>query len=251
MIIGHRGWRGKYPENSLLGFQELAKAGFNAVELDVVVTKEGELMISHEAHFDPQYCESQHPKNLFELTIPEIQAVDCGSKWDARFPDQLKTKTLKPTLKELIRLWDGLGVKPFIALEVKSEAHLYGYYQPFPAALARLVKDFEGQYLVGFDYFIQSFDPYFLKAYHAISGLAPTGLLVEHLAHFKADIDRLGYLPDFYNPEHVLLTPALVREVKASGLGIYTWTVNEPSDYERLGSLGLDGVITDYPDRFV
>lgn len=250
MIIGHRGWRGKYPENSLLGFEELAKAGVNAVELDVVVTQEGELLVSHEAHFDAQYCNTKYPRNLSELTAAEIQKVDCGSKLDPRFPHQLKVKTVKPTFKELITLWERLGVKPFIALEVKSESRLYGYYQPFPTEFAQIVKRFEEKYLVGYDYFIQSFDPYFLKSYHAISGATPTGLLVEYAADFKTDIGRLGYLPDFYNPDHVLLTPDLVNEVKDHGVGIYTWTVNEPKDYDRLLPLGLRGVITDYPERF-
>ena len=63
-IIGHRGWRGKYPENSLNGFEALSKLGVNALELDVIITKDKEILVSHEAWFDLNYCTSKSEANL-------------------------------------------------------------------------------------------------------------------------------------------------------------------------------------------
>ena len=249
-IIGHRGWRGKFPENALLGFQELCKQGVLAVELDVVVTKDNQLLVSHEPWFDGQYCESEFARNFYRLTAQEIQKTDCGSRLDARFPEQLKTKTIKPLFKDLIALWDKLGVKPMIALEVKSESHLYGSYQPFPEAFAQLLIDFENTYLQGFDYFVQSFDSFFLKTYHAMNPTVKTGLLVEYKADVEIDLQQLGYIPNYYNPEHVLLNDVSVKKITEQGCQIFTWTVNKIEDYNRIKKYPLLGVITDYPERF-
>jgi len=250
-IIGHRGWRGKYPENSLLGFEQLALSNIQAVELDIVVSKDNELIISHEPWFDSQYCLSDKKSNLYQLSLEEIQAVDCGSKIDDRFPKQVKTKTVKPTFKALIDLWSSLGVKPFIALEVKSEAHLYGNFQSFPDAFADLLIDFEKKYLKGYNYFVQSFDPYFLKVYHEKYPETKTGLLVENKLSVEENLSLLGYTPDFYNPEHILLSPELIEKLKAKNIDTYTWTVNTPNDFNKIKDLDLAGIITDYPLEFM
>ena len=175
-IIGHRGWRGSYPENSLLGFKELANLGVQAVELDIIITKDQEILVSHEPWFDPSYCSAATKNNLYRIDSNQIAEIDCGSKLYDRFPGQLKTKTVKPLFKDLIKLWGSLDVKPFLALEVKSESRFYGSYQPFPRDFAQLLIEFEAKYLNGFDYFVQSFDPYFLKTYHSLQPNTSTGL---------------------------------------------------------------------------
>lgn len=250
-IIGHRGWRGKYPENSLLGFEELVKSGVNAVELDVIITKDREILVSHEPWFDDGYCISKSRENLFRLDTGEIQQIDCGSKIHSRFPDQKKVKSIKPLFKDLIALWDKLHVKPYIALEVKSESHLYGSYQPFPEEFARLLVDFEKEYLQNYDYFVQSFDPFFLKIYHALKPETKTGLLIEYKTDLENDLRTLGYTPDFYNPDHVLLNDDLVTRIEKSSIGICTWTVNTMKEYNRIKDYPIAGLITDFPERFI
>lgn len=251
MVIGHRGWRGKYPENSLLGFEKLAQLGVFAVELDVVITQDGKLLVSHEPWFDGQYCNTPYNQNLYRLSAAEIQKIDCGTKIDNRFPEQTKVRTVKPLFKDLIALWDSLDMKPMIALEIKSESHLYGSYQPFPVKFAQLLIDFEKEYLEQYDYFVQSFDPFFLKTYHKMHPNTKTGLLVENKIDVEKDLQTLGYTPDFYNPEHVLLNDDSVSKIRNANCEIYTWTVNEKIDYNRLLSYPLEGIITDYPERFI
>lgn len=250
-IIGHRGWRGKYPENTLEGFKALHESGVHALELDIVVSKENEVIVSHEAWFDEAYCLSDKRDNLYQLSIPEIQQIDSGSKPHLRFPEQKKIKTYKPTFKELVELWKELDSKPFIALEVKSETHLYGGYQPFPDEFADILIQFEEENLSGFNYFVQSFDPVFLKTYHDLNPGIQTGLLVEYKAELERDLEFLGYQPDYYNPEHVLLNDTLVSKLKESGIKTTTWTVNTQEDFNRLKPYELDGIITDYPEYFI
>lgn len=249
-IIGHRGWRGKYPENSLEGFKALHTAGVDALELDIVVSKNNELIVSHEAWFDHTYCLSNKKDNLYQLSVPEIQEVDCGSKPHPRFLEQKKSRTFKPTLKELVALWKDLGSTPFIALEVKSESELYGSFQPFPEHFAALLVEFEKEYLSQFSYFVQSFDALFLKTYHQINGKTKTGLLVESTANLEQDLDFLAYQPEYYNPEHVLLNDVLVKKLKDLGIKTTTWTVNTHKDFNRLKDYELEGIITDFPEKF-
>ena len=250
-IIGHRGWRGKYPENSLIGFEALSKLGVNALELDVIITKDKEILVSHEAWFDLIYCTSKSEANLYSLTLDEIQKVDCGLKYYERFPNQIKLPTVKPSLKSVVELWNLLGVKPLIALEIKSEMPLYGSHQPFALEFAELILAFEKKFLQGFDCFIQSFDPFFLKVYHEINPKQKTGLLIEQETNVHSMIDFLNYVPDFYNPEHVLLNDQIIKDTQALDMGIYTWTVNEHEELDKIKDYPLLGIITDYPERFI
>lgn len=250
-IIGHRGWRGKFPENSLIGFDQLFHLGIHAVELDVVITKDKQILVSHEAWFDLQYCTHHHPSNLYALTLAEIQQVDCGLKNDSRFPEQQKLASIKPTLKSVLELWDFLGVKPFIALEVKSETKLYGSYQPFAQEFAELLIDFEQKHLLDYNYFVQSFDPFFLKTYHQLNPARATGLLIENKVSLYEDLDVLGYKPNFYNPEHILLSDSLMQDLSTEKIESYTWTVNSVEDYNKIKDYPLKGIISDYPELFL
>jgi len=250
-IIGHRGWRGKYPENSLTGFKKLNELGVHAVEIDVVVSKERELIISHEAWFDLTYCLAESEQNLFQLSTEEIQKIDCGSKIHPRFMDQEKFFSPKPTLKQAVDLWNQFEVKPFVALEVKSEPQYYGYYQPYASDFAHILNDFEEEHLSEFDYFTQSFDPVFLKTYHKINPKQNKGLLVEYKANLLDDLDFLNFKPQYYNPEHVLLNDKLVSSLESLSIKTTTWTVNTHEEYSKIKDYPLEGVITDYPERFI
>ena len=249
-IIGHRGWRGKFPENSLIGFEQLALSGVHAVELDIVITKDKEILVSHEPWFDFQYCSAKKKANLYRLTTKQIQQVDCGRKTYEKFPLQHKFASVKPKFTSVLELWETLGARPFIALEVKSESKLYGSFQPFALEFAQILLDFEQKHLQPYDYFVQSFDPFFLKTYHQLNPNRKTGLLVENKNSVHENLDNLGYVPTFYNPEHILITEAVILELQKLNIKTHTWTVNRQEDFDRLLPYNLEGIISDYPERF-
>jgi glycerophosphoryl diester phosphodiesterase len=250
-IIGHRGWRGKYPENSLIGFEKLNELGIFSLELDVIVSKNDELIVSHEPWFDLNYCKTQKESNLFKLATAEIQKTDCGSVFYPNFPAQIKVPSVKPLFKSCVELWNSFETKPFIALEVKSEPKLYGDKQPFAEKFAQLLINFEKTHLTDYQYFVQSFDPYFLKVYHSLNPKTATGLLLENKLDIQKNIDFLGFVPSFINPEHLLLNQKNCTEILDLGASIYTWTVNEKNDFDGIKDFGISGIITDYPERFV
>ena len=94
-IYGHRGFRGMYPENSLIGFQKAIELGIDGIELDVVVNKDRQLVISHEPYFQKEFCKDsigfvmnhEDNYNIYELTQAEIIKFDCGSKFNSKYPN--------------------------------------------------------------------------------------------------------------------------------------------------------------------
>ena len=102
-----------------------------------------------------------------------------------------------------------------------------------------------------YQYFVQSFDPIFLKTYHELRPHQKTGFLVEKVALPEKHLDFLGYQPDFFNPEHILLTDQLMKELDQFKIDVYTWTVNTQKEYDKIADYPLNGVITDYPERFI
>ena len=96
---------------------------------------------------------------------------------------------------------------------------------------------------------IQSFDPRSLESYHRIAPQATLALLVSNEWGFQANLDRLSFLPKIYSPNHRLVDRALVDSVHSAGLTIVPWTINEAARMRELLDLGVDGLITDYPDR--
>ena len=96
---------------------------------------------------------------------------------------------------------------------------------------------------------VQSFDVAMLRQMKKIDASIQTGLLVENKDSMEMNLDRLGFIPDFYNPEFVLVDELLIDNVHQNNMKLNTWTVNELADMQRLVLMGVDGIITDFPDR--
>ena len=146
MVVGHRGCRGVMPENTIEGFREAIKRGVDGIEWDVVVNGDGQLVISHEPYFHKDFC--QEPKgndiqneslyNIYKMSQAEIEKFDCGSKFHKNFPEQQKLKTIKPLLKDVVKLVPEIKRKR-IFFEIKSDEPEYGKSQPLPADYAALI----------------------------------------------------------------------------------------------------------------
>ena len=126
---GHRGARGLYPENSLEGFEyALSIEEVTTIELDVVVSADKNLIISHEPWLNPEICtldsavlaDNPMAYNLYQMTTEEIQAFDCGSNGNPKFPDQKAMATYKPSLSELFNMLSRTGNWRKLNIETKS-----------------------------------------------------------------------------------------------------------------------------------
>ena len=263
-VQGHRGCRGLMPENSIPAFLLAIELGVNTLEMDVVISKDQEVVVSHEPYFsheistDPQgneiSADTEKSHNLYALTIAEIQAYDCGSKPHPRFPAQVKTKVYKPMLKEVFDRVEPL-VKEFnlsdlkYNIEIKRSPEGDNIFHPQVKEFVQLVVELIQHRNLQERVIIQSFDPETLQLTRALDPAIELAWLVENHYGLERNLEILGFLPEIYSPDYSLIDADLVKDVHAKGIKIIPWTVNDPEHILQMFSLGVDGIISDFPDR--
>ncbi|NBB99436.1 MAG: glycerophosphodiester phosphodiesterase [Bacteroidetes bacterium] len=265
-VQGHRGARGLMPENTIPAFLQAIDLGVHTVEMDVVVSADRQLIVSHEPWFhhhisttpdgDPVAEAEAADYNIFEMTVDKVQAFDVGRRGHPRFPEQQTLEAVKPTLRAAIKAMEdhvaAQGVAPVrYNIETKSRPTWYGTYQPPPDVFAELLRN-ELQDLGVLDRtIIQSFDPATLVAFRALTDAGAIALLVSTANDINPAISALGFTPDILSPNYEMVDEDLLMRAQAAGMQVIPWTVNDPGAMERLIALGVDGLITDYPDRIV
>lgn len=259
-IQGHRGARGYLPENTVESCCLAVELGADGLEIDVCVSKDGQIIVSHEPFMSRLICSFGNGKPVYtegslflkNMTVEEIQTFDCGSRGNALFPIQKPLKCVKPTLYELIKsvqqYCEAKGKPlPFWNIEVKSHRKWYGRLVPTPRIFCKLL---EGplSILPQNHFYISSFDPFLLKEMRRKMPKIPLAFLTEKRETFSDSCRRLGFLPDIYSPFYKNISRKMVDNVQRKGVKIMTWTVNEAAEMNRLKSIGVDGIITDFPD---
>lgn len=265
-IHGHRGCRGLLPENTVPAFLKAAELGCDQLELDVVITADSEVLVSHEPWMHHRICrtpegdsiteQQEHSFNIYRMTLAEAQAFDCGSSPHPGFPEQENSPQHKPTLREVVEaveekmMEDGAGGAGW-NIEIKSEPALYGTFQPHPARFAELVLAEIETLGIGGRTVIQSFDPAILEAVHRIDETMPTALLVDNTDGLEKNLERLSFTPTHYSPAFQLVDKALVKALDTLDIQLLVWTVNDKSDIRKMIKLGVGGIITDHPDKAI
>ena len=262
-IHGHRGYKGLLPENTIAGFLQAMELGVNAIELDVVVTKENQLLVSHEPYMSSHLCLQPNGKsiskedelqfNIYEMTYEQIQLFDCGSIKQANFTEQKLGQHSKPLLKEVLHAVMNKRKKtPAFNIEIKSERQWYGEYQPDLSDYAKIIfNEMKPLTKNKVPFMIQSFDPAILNKLYSLAPEWRYGLLIEGDVSIQKFLNRLIFKPSFINPDHQLITKELIEEIHFEGLQILAWTVNDKERGEKLIELGVDGLISDYPHYFL
>lgn len=252
-IHGHRGFRGRYPENSIKGFIEAKKLGVDAIELDLVVSKDLQLIVNHDPWLKAGTFminkTGEVPEediNLFEKTSDQIATYALGTKRNLNFPEQTPFPHYAPTFKEVVSHADLQNT--FWNIEIKSNEEWYDTYQPQPAVLAQLVFDFIKKQGLETSCLVQSFDCNFLNELKNLNPDYALGLLVENKKSLEENLKSLDFEPDFYNPDEVLVDKKLVEQIHAKGIKCLVWTVNEETRAQELIDYGVGGLITDYPN---
>lgn len=253
---GHRGARGERPENTISAFKYALEQGVKTLELDVVISSDSMVVVSHEPFFNHEICTgfSDSLNNIFKLPYSEIQTVDCGSKKNPRFPDQRNERVSKPLLAEVIKqsesYADQLGrSKPLYNIEIKSRHEWDEIYHPAIDVYAELVLDVIKDAAIDERYTIQSFDNRTLKYLHKAYPYVTLVLLVEDDKSLQQHLDELGFVPEVYSPYYKLVNTELVKEAHREGMKVIPWTVNEKEEMQEMIDAGVDGIITDYPSR--
>ena len=259
LVVGHRGARARFPENSLPALRHALAAGADGVEIDVRLSADDVLVVSHDATLSPGRCRAEGGRRIPAglairgLSFEALRRFDCGAFADPGFPAQRAVPgTPIPSLKEVLDLLAAPGPpgarKATLFLELKYEEGAPALSPP-RGLLARLVvdllteRDFEDRTIV------LSFDHALLRAVRALAPGLRSMPLVDEDVDLAALAQREGAA--WVGPRQDRLTAASVEALHAAGVKVFAWTVNAPRDQERLAALGVDALGTDDPKALV
>ncbi len=264
---GHRGARGLAPENTIPAMLKGLDMGVTTLEMDAVITKDKQVILSHEPFFnheittkpDGSFIDEKEERkfNIYGMTLEETRHYDVGLKPHPRFPQQERLKANKPLLSDVITQADDYAVSnkrplPFFNIETKSQPATDNIYHPAPEEFVDLLMAVIISKKVTDRVIIQSFDPRTLQIVHRKYPSVKTALLIEDFDKrtLEQQLTQLGFYPVVYSPAAVLVTPALLEACHNKKIKVIPWTVNDRNEMDRLRQLGVDGIITDYPNLF-
>ncbi len=268
-IQGHRGSRGLMPENTIPAFKKAIDLGVHTLELDVVISKDKKVVVSHDPFFnsncttDPsgKFITKENQGNLYQLTYEEIKKYDVGLRGNKDYPEQEKVAVYKPLLEDMIRESEkyakAKGVKPLkYNIEIKSEEKEYDISQPKVEEFSDLVYKIIIKQLPPERVTLQSFDYNVLKFWNKqIEQKKYKPIILSALIEpfdnndVKFNLEKLGFKPQIWSPYFAQATEKRVKELHELGIKVIPWTVNKREDMEKIKAVGCDGLITDYPDR--
>ncbi|WP_147676711.1 glycerophosphodiester phosphodiesterase family protein [Algibacter pacificus] len=265
-VQGHRGERGHSPENTINGFKNAISKGVDVIELDVVISKDRKVVVSHEPFMSSLYVLTPQGEsiskakekqfNLYQMTYDSIKTFEVGLKGNVKFPQQKRIKAYKPLLAEVIDSVETFIIKhklPAVGynIEIKSVPHQYGKYQPQPSEMVDLVMQVLNSKTIAGHWNIQSFDPEILNEMHRKHPEVTLAFLVSK-GGFKDNLKLLNFTPNIYSPNYKLIkTKAMVDSIKAKNMKLIPWTVNDSIAITEQITLGVDGIITDYPEKVI
>ena len=263
-LQGHRGCRGLMPENTIPGFIHALNLGVRTLEMDVVISRDRKVILSHDPWMSPEFCRMPDGSDIldnvdkpliFQLTEHEVSQFDCGSRPYAAFPQQKHIRASKPSLKAVIDAAENHARNtgrpaPRYNIETKSTPAGDHIYHPDPDTFADLLGEVLTAEGIAERSTVQSFDVRTLQRFHNRRPEIVLSLLVEDEETLETHLNELGFVPQIYSPEYRIVNAELIAECRGHGMQIIPWTVNEASDMAALVRLGVDGLITDYPDRF-
>lgn len=264
---GHRGCRGLAPENTISGFLKALDLGVNTLEMDVVVTNDNLVIVSHEPFFNHEITTlpngefvleaNEKSLNIYKMDYAEILKYDVGQKPHPRFPQQLKMPAYKPLLSDIIETVEKYAKTNnkkllFYNIETKSTPQTDGVFHPKPQQFVDLLMAIIFEKKIEKRVIIQSFDSRTLQYLHKIYPQIKTALLIENFdkREFSEQISDLGFLPTIYSPAFELVNQQLVAICKSKKVKLIPWTVNDIETINTLKKMGVDGIITDYPNLF-
>ena len=264
---GHRGSRGLMPENTFPAMKTALDMGVTTLEMDIVFTKDKQAILSHEPFFnheittkpDGSYVSEAEERslNIYGMNYDEVKKYDVGMKPYPRFPQQQKLKVYKPLLSDLLDsvqhyMTASKRPLPFFNIETKTNPSTDNIYHPAPAEFVEELMKVIRANKIEDRVIIQSFDFRTLQYLHQKYPLIKTAMLIEDFDErgLKDQLKALGFTPTIYSPEQKLVTEELVERCHKQNIKVIPWTVNDKTRIEELKKMGVDGVISDYPNLF-
>jgi glycerophosphoryl diester phosphodiesterase len=266
-IEGHRGCRGLMPENTVPAMMKALELGVTTLEMDAVITKDKQVILSHEPFFNHEITtkpngdsvteQEERSLNIYRMTYAETQTYDVGLKPHPRFPNQRRLKATKPLLREVIENAEAVrklkaGTSFFYNIETKTQPATDNVYHPAPDEFVNQLMKVINNAKITNRVIIQSFDFRTLQVLHKKYSTVKTAALIEDddKRSIEEQLQVLGFMPTVYSPAYSLVTKELVEKCHQRKIKIIPWTVNDKASIDLLKGMGVDGIITDYPDLF-
>ncbi|MGN8067638.1 glycerophosphodiester phosphodiesterase family protein [Mucilaginibacter sp. 22184] len=264
-VEGHRGGMGLMPENTIASMLNGVKTGVRTLELDLNITSDGKVVVSHDQWMSSAIMlkpdgseitpEEEKSLALYKMTYDSIRRFDAGTKPNVRFPKQARLKTYKPLLSDLIDSVEAYvkknKLKPvYYNIETKSTPAGDGIYNPKPDVFVETVMAVINQKKIAKRVIVQSFDVRTLQVLHKAYPKIKLSLLVGKI-NIDEDLKTLGFTPAIYSPYYTFVTKDIVQKAHENKMLILPWTVDQEKDMTALGDMGVDGIISNYPDKLV
>ncbi|MEE9371618.1 MAG: glycerophosphodiester phosphodiesterase family protein [Saprospiraceae bacterium] len=263
-LQGHRGCRGLMPENTIPAFFKALDLGVQTLELDCVISADNKVVVSHEPYFNHEISTAPNGKeitkadekshNLYLMNYDSIKKYDVGLKGHPRFVTQVKIEAYKPLLSEMVKASDAYALKtgrplPYYNIEIKRIISYDRLYNPPVEKFVDLVLKEIENLGISDRATVQSFDLESLRLTHKKQPKWTTALLIENMKSPELNIKELGYIPAIYSCSFKLLNAKSMTYFKSQNIKVIPWTVNSEKDIKEIIALGVDGIISDYPDR--
>lgn len=270
-VEGHRGARGLAPENILPSFLAAFEAGATGVELDVRLSADGQVVVWHDPTLQADKCRSDEGlvgARVDELTLAQLQTVDVGSITQPAFPGQRAAPGARIlTLAQLLSECDGIAPDVWWTIEVKvdpTDVRERATRRQLVEGVIQTIHDAgvgDRSFVHSFDWAVldlsRELDPSLLR-----SALAVVGHTYVEGSEWLGSVRWEDHGPDLaaaaaavgaqvVAPHFHTCDRPFVERAHGLGLAVLPWTVNEPADLSRMLDVGVDGLVTDYPDRAV
>lgn len=247
LIIAHRGGKGLWPEETMYAFEQAVELGVDVLEMDVHSTADGELVLLHD---DTVERTTNGTGLINDLTLAEAQALDAGYTWTAddgqTFPFRGQGMTVA-TLHEVFTRFPTMRMN----IEIKQDE------PSIVNQLCTMIYEYNMQNRI----LVASFNPDTMtKFQQACPDIARSAGATEIRTFFVLNTLKLAagftpssqafQVPEYSDSTHVL-TPAFITAAHSRNIQVHAWTINEVEDMQRIRNLGVDGIITDYPDRLL
>jgi glycerophosphoryl diester phosphodiesterase len=243
-VHGHRGARAVLPENTIPGFQYAISLGVDAIEFDVVVTKDDVVVVSHDSKMNRKICTGPaRPVGIRKMTFNELRRWDCGAVSNPEFPMQKSVPgTRVPALSEVLEL-AALGNFEF-HIEAKSVSNL-------PAdTFAQLILERIRAHKLRSRAVLLSFDYSILHAMRQLDPAIRLCALYEGRGRkYTSLAEEAG--ASIVSPHYRSVTSQKVAEAHGAGLQVVAWTANRPEEWDRLIEANVDAIVTDDPAQLI
>ncbi|RZK36274.1 MAG: glycerophosphodiester phosphodiesterase [Hymenobacter sp.] len=267
-VHGHRGCRGLRPENTLPAFLYAVALGVDVLELDVVISQDQQVVVSHEPWLSAQLGRDplgqlidptqEQQYNMYQLPYATIRRCSVGEWQHPGFPEQQPILSYRPLLREVLQQATAasqhLGRPLSFSVELKASPSGDDIFHPQPPHFVNLVvAELQAAGAIERTTLL-SFDPRILQAAQQANPSLPLCLLIEdHLPALGTLFSALGFEPDVLGPDFHLLSTDVVQDIRADypKLRIVPWTVNTDEAFATVLTWRTEAITTDYPDRLL